>query len=246
MTEESNFIKKDPITSYGILLYYIDENNDIWYLLAQRRDTIEYADYLRGRYSYLNLETYFSLMTLEERERLLNYSFSDLWDDLWVNHNNKFYKDIYPRALTKYNSQYQQMINMLNKTNSVVIEPGWGFPKGKKNYKELEVQCAIREFKEETCMHIDYLNLINLSPCIEIFKGTNGKLYSTVYYIARADHKLEITKKMIKDGIRSETVSDEISNLSWCKIQDALKKLPPWRQKLLLDAERKIREYTKM
>ena len=51
-------LKKDPITSYGILLFYHDSNNQIWYLLSQRRDTIEYTCYIRGKYTIPSLENY--------------------------------------------------------------------------------------------------------------------------------------------------------------------------------------------
>jgi 8-oxo-dGTP pyrophosphatase MutT (NUDIX family) len=237
-----SYNKKDPITSYGILLFYIDPDDKIWYLLAQRRDTIEYADFLRGRYSFPNLETYFGLMTLEERDRLTKYSFDELWDDLWVNHDNRFYRDVRPKAKAKYESNRQLMLDLLESTDSTTTEPGWGFPKGKKNLNETEIECAFREFKEETKMSLDYLNLLNLPPSTEVFKGTNGRMYSTVYYIAQVDHKIPI-QKITTQGLRSETVSEEISNLAWCTQGEALNLLPPWRQRLLVDTETKIMSY---
>lgn len=233
---------KNPITSYGILLFYIDADNKIWYLLAQRRDTIEYADFLRGRYSYPNLSTYFGLMTQDERKRLKNHTFDELWEDLWINHDNRFYRDIRPKARAKYETHKQLMLNMLDNTESIITEPGWGFPKGKKNFNETEIRCSIREFEEETRMSLDYLNLINLPPSIEVFKGSNGKMYSTVYYIAQVDHKIPI-HKIATTGLRTETVSEEISNLRWCMLDDAVKLIPPWRQKLLNEAEAKIRDH---
>ncbi len=237
-----SFDKKDPITSYGILLFYIDPDNKIWYLLAQRRDTIEYADFLRGRYSYPNLETYFRLMTPDERGRLRKYTFDELWDDLWVNHDSRFYKEVRPKARAKYETNAILMKNLLEETTSTVTEPGWSFPKGKKNLYETEIECSVREFEEETRMSLDYLNLLNLPPSKEVFKGSNGKMYSTVYYIAQVDHKIPI-RKMITTGIRTETVSEEISNLRWCTLEDALPILMPWRQKLLIDSAAKIIAY---
>ncbi len=234
--------KKDPITSYGILLFYIDPDNKISYLLAQRRDSIEYADFLRGRYSYPNLNTYFGLMTREERERLRMYSFDELWDDLWVNHDNRFYRDIRSKAKAKYEANYQLMLGLLEETTTTTTEPGWGFPKGKKNLHEPEIHCSFREFKEETRMSIDYLNLLNLPPSKEVFKGSNGKMYSTVYYIAQVDHKIPI-RKITVSGIRTETISEEISNLRWCTLDEALLLFPPWRQKLLIESDNKIHDY---
>ena len=232
--------KKNPITSYGIILIHIDDNDVIWYLLSQRRDTIEYADFLRGRYSYINLEPYFKLMTNDERKRLETYPFDELWDDLWVNHNNRFYREVRPKAKAKYNTNAQIRCKLLKETRSNITEPSWGFPKGKKNLRETEIECAFREFIEETKMSLDHTNLMSLAPSTEVFKGSNGKMYSTVYYIAKVDHKIPI-KKMPIQGLRTETISEEISNLRWCTIDDAVPLLKPWRKKVLLDSRSKIK-----
>ncbi len=233
------YTKKDPIQSYGILLFYIDPDNKLRYLLAQRRDTIEYADFLRGRYSFPNLTTYFSLMTPDERKRLRNYSFDELWDDLWVNHDTRFYREVRPKARAKYDANHQLMVDLLENTNTTREEPGWGFPKGKKNLNEIELECAFREFTEETKMSIDYLNLLGLPPSKEVFKGSNGKMYSTVYYIAQVANQIPI-RKMVVDGLRTETISAEISNLRWCTLEEAMAILPPWRQRLLIETQEKI------
>jgi ADP-ribose pyrophosphatase YjhB (NUDIX family) len=228
-----------PITSYGILLFFIDDANKVWYLLAQRRDTIEYADFIRGRYTYLNLETYFSLMTKDERKRLTDYSFNELWDDLWINHDNRYYRDIKPRAKTKFESSTKLITNFLNNTTSNVDEPGWGFPKGKKNANETQIECAFREFNEETKISIDYLNLQSIPPVIEVFKGSNGKMYSTVYYIAKVNQMLPI-KKIKINGLRTETISEEIANLRWCTLDMTKDLLPRHRYETLANSQDKI------
>ena len=38
-----------PITSYGIICYYI-KNREIKYLMIQRKDTLCYCEFIRGRY----------------------------------------------------------------------------------------------------------------------------------------------------------------------------------------------------
>jgi 8-oxo-dGTP pyrophosphatase MutT (NUDIX family) len=229
-------------TSYGVIVFYIDDKQQIWYLLCQRRDTIEYADFLRGRYTNSLLEIYFTLMTTEERDRLKNYDFDELWNDLWINHENQFFREVKSRAKLKYQTNLDLMKKYLETTTSFKKEPSWGIPKGKKNFKETEIQCAFREFIEETKLQIEYNNLLNLAPSTEIFKGSNGKIYRTVYYIARVDEKLPINK-IKTNGIRKETVSDEVSNLKWCSLNEALLLLPTWTQKILIETEIKIRKY---
>lgn len=234
--------KNKLITSYGILLFHKDLNGKIWYLLSQRRDTIEYSDYLKGRYSIYNLKNYFKLMSIDERERLKKYSFEELWNDLWIKHDHKFYKLWKHNAFVKYTLNYNLMLYLLTITTSNVIEPIWGFPKGRKNLNENDIQCSIREFKEETKLSIDYLNLLNIIPSKEIFKGSNDKMYSTVYFIAQVDDLLSFEKIKV-NGIRTETISEEISNLKWCSLEEAIDILPHWRKKFLIETNYKIKEY---
>jgi len=236
---------KDPITSYGIVLFYLDENGVIWYLLAQRRDSIEYVNYVRGIYSHANLNMYFKLMTPDERHRLRNYTFDELWDDLWINHDNRFYRDGKEKAKLKFQANLKEMHKLLSNTVSFREEPSWCFPKGRKNNWENEVECAFREFREETRLTIDYLNLINILPSREVFRGSNGKVYSTVYYIARVDKRLVTQKLVVNNGLRDNTVSEEISNLKWITLIEALKILPPWRQNLLLEVDTNIKNFLK-
>jgi ADP-ribose pyrophosphatase YjhB (NUDIX family) len=234
--------KIEPITSYGIILFYVDEKDQIWYLISQRRDTIEYTELLRGRYNNSILEIYFTLMTNDERDRLQKYCFDDLWNDLWINHEHQYFREAKVRAKIKFEENYDLIKKYLETTVSCKKEPNWGIPKGKRNFKETELQCAFREFKEETKLNIEYTNLLSLSPSREVFKGSNGKIYSTIYYIARIDTKLPI-QKIKTNGIRTETVSEEVSNLKWCTLNDALLLLPTWNQKVLVESEIKIRKY---
>ena len=201
------------ITSYGILLYYKPEpdckKSEYRFLLAQRRDTVEYTDFIRGKYPVNCLEKYITLMSVTERERICKYSFDELWDDLWVNRDAKGYKDGKEKAREKFLKNRDTVLELIANTISTVTEPGWGFPKGRKTPFETEIECAFREFREETKISINHLNLESIPPIKETFKGSNGKMYSTVYYIASVNEELPI-KKRICEGIRTETISDEI------------------------------------
>jgi len=238
--------KREPITSYGIILFHVDQNKHLYYLLSQRRDTIEYTEFIRGRYTFQELETFFKNMTFEERERIEKYSFDELWDDLWVDHSNTFYKEIKPRASIRFDTNKYLIEKYLCNTTTCQLEPSWGFPKGRRNSKESEIDCAFREFNEESTLCLNYINLLNTAPVTEVFKGTNDKMYSTVYYIAQTNERLEWKKQKLYGRIRTETISEEISNLRWCTLGEALLLLKPWRQKLLIDLEIKLRSYLKL
>lgn len=62
----------------------------------------------------------------------------------------------------------------------------WGFPKGRMdNGYESSVECALREFCEETGKRkTDICVLSNMQPLCENMIGTNGKSYRHIYYIS--------------------------------------------------------------
>ena len=55
------------------------------------------------------------------------------------------------------------------------------------------MQCAIREFTEETTINSDNINIYdNIEPIVELFKGTDNKYYMYIYYIALLNEDYEI------------------------------------------------------
>ena len=66
---------RKPITSFGILCYRINLQNEIEYLLVQRKDSLGYVDLLRGKYNETNdfqLKNIINEMTREEQYNILN------------------------------------------------------------------------------------------------------------------------------------------------------------------------------
>jgi 8-oxo-dGTP pyrophosphatase MutT (NUDIX family) len=79
---------KSAIISYGIIVFRENpvKNNTREYLLIRRKDTLGFVDFMRGKYSIYNKEYILNMikqMTNSEKHRLLNDSFSKLWEDLW-------------------------------------------------------------------------------------------------------------------------------------------------------------------
>ena len=63
--------------------------------------------------------------------------------------------------------------------------PEWGFPKGKREYHENDIRCALREFEEETGISRDRIDVIqNIVPIEEVFVGTDGRPYKHKYFVA--------------------------------------------------------------
>merc|ERR1711988_643634 len=78
---------KKPITSIGTIVYYYDkEIRKFKYLMICRKDSLGFVDFMRGKYPVHNKEyikNIISEMTVEEKKRLKNSNFDDLWKNLW-------------------------------------------------------------------------------------------------------------------------------------------------------------------
>lgn len=229
-----------PIQSYGIILICKQPETEPKFLICQRRDTIEYADFVRGKVTRKYLSIYLKLMTKNEQEKILKYTFNQLWDDLWVNHQCRLYKESYEYSKMKYAQYIDEAKSLLLNFNSneIIEQPPWGFPKGKKHLFENELECALREFKEEIKLYIDYKYILNIPESVETFRGSNGIFYQTIYYIAQMTEIPKIDK--IKNGDRGEIVSEEIMDVKFVTITEAKKYLSEWRITLLENLLKKL------
>ena len=226
-----------PITSYGLIAYTKCEGKP-HFLLYQRRDNFEYMDFLRGVWPVEDiLPSLFSSMSNDERRRIREYTFPELWSDLWVEHNSRIFRDGFSKAKRKYESVRNMIPYLLDSTTSGIREPPWGFPKGKKNnFRENPVSCAMREFKEETHLQIERDQIISDQPYVETFQGSNDKTYATYYYLAEMPSVVVPAKMNTPHCIREQTVSEEASNVQWFSFQKACSLLNPRRQTILKKA----------
>lgn len=226
-----------PITSYGIILFTYDSGKEPKFLLYQRRDSYEYMDFLRGIWgNETRVSELLSLMSSDERERLQNYSFDELWNDLWVNHDCSIYNDGYDRGKKKYESIRSKLPDLLGRSKKHAYNPPpWGFPKGKKNTKshEADVDCALREFTEETGLPTDKIKVWPIKAFSESYRGNNGKSYRTYYYIAECPTVLPVCKISTPNCIRKEAVSEEAADAIWVSYSTACSKIEPRRQSIL-------------
>ena len=196
--------------SYGIILYYVDDNNKKKFLIYQRRDSHAFITILRNshKYSESELLKISDDLTLDEKERLKNHNFEQLWDDLILNKKSKIYTTERRRASSNFyklknNGVLQKIID-----NPHTGELLWGFPKGRQNKNETNKQTAIREFKEETCMKTSDIKLYDKLLYVRIND------YLTTFYIGKTDNEIPILYKDINE-IRKQCVSSETNDLKW-------------------------------
>ena len=181
---------KLPILSYGILAYHKDESAEKL-LMIQRRDSLCYIEFLRGKYVIENreyLKLLFSNFTKGEVENVTTKDFDDLWYTLWMTmeFKNSRVKNEYNRSKHSFEKLKKMNIitEILREVTIIYDEPEWEFPKGRRNSHEYNKDCAIREFGEETGITEDYNILSNVKPLTEEYMGTNGVQYKHIYYLA--------------------------------------------------------------
>jgi 8-oxo-dGTP pyrophosphatase MutT (NUDIX family) len=189
---------KKPIMSFGVICYRIN-NNNIEYLMIQRKDSLSFMEFIRGKYKLENpdyITRLLSNMTICERQSLLVEEFEELWNNVWCQRNITKKTPEFIDACHKFNclrngyftgdNKHIKLYKLLLTLTTSFIEPEWGFPKGRRRLKEKDIECAVREFSEETGFHRNELSLVDIfTPYEEVFYGTNGVLYRHVYYIAR-------------------------------------------------------------
>jgi len=183
-----------PIMSFGVICYKI-ENNIIKYIMIQRKDSLSFMEFVRGKYAVddiIYIKQLLDYMTENEKEMLLTNTFDEIWNYTWCQNTQHTFKHTkeYTESKQKFEFiiNYNIIKNILSGTylNTNLFEQEWGFPKGRKKLKETDLDCATREFCEETQLTKNDISVCNdIIPFQEIFFGTNNILYKHVYYIAK-------------------------------------------------------------
>lgn len=201
-------------------LNYIKEinkyKNIIKFLLIRRKHSLSYIEFIRGNYDEKNTNEIiklFSLMSIDEVKQIKNNDFQLLWDTLWTktSRNKKFLKEM---NISKKKCNYLKKNNLISLMNTKYETPEWGFPKGRRNKYEKNIDCAIREFKEETNFN-DFLLLDRINILEETFLGTNNVQYKHVYYIGATDNK----------ELNEMPDTYEIGDIKWCNIDEIIELL---------------------
>ena len=167
-----------------------NENLNIKFLMIQRKNSLGYLEFIRGRYDETNnqnINYIFEQMTQNEIQDILTKDFDFLWNDLWDVNNIKN-KNHYKEYMTSRQKFYELKLNksdIINNLKPKFSFNEWGFPKGRRELYESDIICAIREFEEETNIKENMYNLLeSCSKIKENLVGTNGINYLHNYFLA--------------------------------------------------------------
>lgn len=176
----------DPVLSCGILL--IDKPNlpvnpaDINLLMIRRKDSMSFTEFMRGKYDAENTEYVARLlknMTLKEQANVASETFETLWRGLWG--EDRMSADF---AVSREKFNQLDRYGLVRDNLSEYTEPEWGFPKGRRARGESDLDCALREFAEETNIPRNAFIVLKNIILEETFMGLNGIRYRHVYFIA--------------------------------------------------------------
>ena len=220
---------KNPITSIGIIVF--NNKKDLKYLMIRRKDSLGYVDFMRGKYPLFNKRYLLNIineMTLSEKKNLLEKEFDELWKELWGDHIGIQYRGEEKTSRERFNSlragitlktQSYNLKSLINESETDWIEPEWGFPKGRRNFQEKDLCCALREFEEETGCSKNSIKIIyNLLPFEELFTGSNYKSYKHKYFLAFMDDSESL----------SNFQKTEVSKIEWKTYSECVNYIRPY------------------
>lgn len=200
--------------------------NKIKFLLIERKHSLNYIEFIRGLYNIHDVDKInkmFSLMSKKEHDMIKSKDFDILWNKLWLNTaKKKEFKKEYLISKNKFeklkeNNTIDYCLNIGTKYETTE----WELPKGRRNQMETNLECAKREFQEETGYNENqYVILNNMLSVNDTFTGTNGKKYKHIYYIGifNEDEKINTTK------------NKEVNKVKFLSWDIAITKIRPYYQ----------------
>jgi len=250
---------KLPITSYGIILFKSSDQG-LKYLMIRRKDSFGYIDLLRGKYIQHNVEQLqhiFNEMSVGEREKIKTNNFETLWKQMWGDiFQGSQYRNEELASQKKFDtlrngiqisfSEPKETVSLetlINGCTTTWEETEWEFPKGRRNFQEKDLDCAMREFEEETGLCKKDLTIIeNIVPFEEIFIGSNHKSYKHKYFLAYMDmNKNEETASLYNYQ------QSEVSKIEWKSLEECLESIRPYnleKKQLIININKVLQEYS--
>lgn len=227
LTDHNIGIKPKNLNELKLMSHHM---NSIKFLLIRRKHSLGFVEFMRGRYKPDNVDgiTYiFQQMTSEEIDEIGNSNFDKLWSYLWSDDNDKItlMKREYELSKAKFDNLLSgkgefnielKLDYFIKNVKPTYKNREWGFPKGRRTRNESELECALREFSEETGIDSNDIKVIKeIKPIQEIMTGTDGVKYRHIYYVAE-------TLKPLSNNIK-ENINElkEVSYVDFFNFYDA-------------------------
>jgi 8-oxo-dGTP pyrophosphatase MutT (NUDIX family) len=137
-------------------------------------------------------------------------------------------------------SEFVSLDTLIQNSTTQWLETEWEFPKGRRNYQEKDLDCALREFEEETgiCKK-DLIIVENLMPFEEVFLGSNHKSYKHKYFLA-------YTEESCDNDVLQNYQQSEVSKIEWKTLEECLDSIRPYnleKKQLIININKLLEEY---
>lgn len=213
--ENYNFSHIDNISK----LDYFKKN--IKFLMIQRKHSLSYIEFIRGKYDIKNIDKLsmlFKNMCPEEITKISCLNFDDLWNNLWqqTSKNKSFQKEFKASKVL-----FEKLISTNEIYNLIKVipdyeTPEWGFPKGRRNIFEKNLDCALRELEEETSLKNNKFNILHNINCVnEEYIATNNVQYKHLYYLGY------MSADTIPNDYFDNINNYEVAKVKWCSWDEA-------------------------
>lgn len=215
---------KLPITSIGLIAYR-KEKEELKYLMIRRKNSLGYMDFIRGKYNMHNehyMRNIINEMTVNEKKQVLVEPFDKMWSEMWGATAKQFTHE-QEQAKVKFElikrgilvkGQYFKLEDFIAESQTAWKDAEFGFPKGRRNVNENDLEVGIREFCEETGYNPRDIHLIeNLAPFEEVFMGSNYKSYKHSYFLA----EIKDTRYKLKNFQEAE-----VAEIGWFSYEECI------------------------
>lgn len=231
---------KFPTTSIGLIAIRCapsqepGQDQKYEFLMIRRKDTLGFVDFIRGKYTFSNfthVRNIIDEMTVSEKDRLLRCDFKQLWTEMWGSYTSSQFTGEEIQSRDKFNklkngvffkgsSTCVTLRELIERSPTRWKNAEWGFPKGRRNNQEYDIECALRENLEETGYPIKKTDILsNVAPFEEVFIGSNLKSYKHKYFVSFVSNELQPVSSFEKS---------EVSKLKWLPYEMCIKKIRPY------------------
>lgn len=258
----------EPVLSYGLLVFRFtnpswqlesslcdaittlngaEKAGTLQVLMIQRKDSLRFVEFIRGKYTIKDtayIKQLLSNMTAAERRLVITKSFPDLWCHVWGTTNPRNHRNDFEQSAAKFAqlSESGDLARLLEETAPLYETPEWGFPKGRRNLNESDLECAIRECMEETGLRRTQLMIFDsVEPLTETFYGDNHVHYCHKYFPALVD-----ATTLPAYNPLNPHMTREIGAIEWLTVDNALVRIRPdnvEKKEILLRASALFKSY---
>ena len=164
------------LTSFGVFLYV---SNDDSVLFCERPFSIQFIDMFNSKCPIHKVVKYVSMCTDVERDLLKSQDINKIYRLAFFNRDKQTVLKRYKKIKSK--------IEIGLTAKRIPPQSLLTFPRGRQIRGETPRECAEREFYEETLIDPSCLTPIDHQPFVQIFTGSDSKVYRYILYPYKVD-----------------------------------------------------------